>query len=87
MATSGIGAWEEASLLSILMLFDFGDIVGHGDEEVLGLFDPRCTEQRIKEEEKRAEEKQNSKLFFILSMIVISLFFHLPLQVSLFTLI
>lgn len=40
MATSGIGAWEEASaatsaLLSLLMLFDFGGIVGHGDEEVL----------------------------------------------------
>ena len=87
MATSGIGAWEEASLLSLLMLFDFGGIVEHGDEEVLGLFDPRCTEQRIKEEEKGAKEKQNSKLFCILSMIVISLFFHLPLQVSLFTLI
>ena len=74
-------------MLSLLMLFDFGGIVGHGDEEVIGLFDPRCTEQRIKEEEKRAKEKQNSKLFCILSMIVISLFFHLPLQVSLFTLI
>ena len=54
MATSGIGAWEEASLLSLLMLFDFGGIVGHGDEEVLGLFDSRCTKQRIKEE-KRAK--------------------------------
>ena len=39
------------------MLFDFGGIVGHGDEEVLGLFDSRCTEQRIKEEEK--EQKRN----------------------------
>ena len=68
METSGIGAWEEASLLSLLMLFDFGGIVGHGDEEVLELFDPRCTEQRIREEEKRAKEKQISKLFCILSM-------------------
>ena len=57
MATSGIGAWEKASLLSLLMLFDFGGIVGHGDEEVLGLFDPRCTVKRIKEEEK--EQKRN----------------------------
>ena len=51
------------------MLFDFGGIVGHGDEEVLGLFDSRCTEQRIKEEEKKkAKEKQNSKLFCFLSV-------------------
>ena len=57
MATFGIGAWEKASLLSLLMLFDIGGIVGHDDEEVLGLFDPRCTEQRIKEEEK--EQKRN----------------------------
>ena len=49
------------------------------------LFDPRCTWQRIKEEEKRAKEKQNSKLFCILSMIVISLIFHLtPTSESLY---
>ena len=61
------------------MLFDCGGIVGHGDEELLGLFDPRCTEQRIKEEEKRAKEKQNSKLFCkspLLSLGFSSLFGH-----------